>query len=80
MIRIDNNVPVPKHVRMPRGGLSKVQMKAIDDYCRAYRRVWMRSTNVTFDGEWFLLADGDRNGVSLQRLKELTKQLQQRKD
>lgn len=78
--RIDSTVALPSHVRAPLGGVPKHMQTAIDAYCKAYRKVYHSGTKVTVKDGWIYLDNAKTNGVSLQRLKQITKQLNFRKD
>jgi hypothetical protein len=72
---------IDNHVKPPRAKRSKVkqaaddrQQRTLDAYADAYKRNFGVRPDMRVEGAWVYIA-GDKQGVSLQRLKELTTQL-----
>lgn len=79
------SVPMPGRPAKPKKqkkvGAVKVTdriKKAAKEYKEAYRDLYGLNPRLTFDGKWIRLA-GEPQGMSLERLKERTKQLRNRK-
>lgn len=74
------NIPLPRAERAPpklRKKTVKVTpslKKAAKEYKQAYVKVYGLSPRLTFDGKWIRLP-GNKEGVSIKRLRELTTQL-----
>lgn len=82
MITQIENIPLPgaikvERVKLPQKKKTKVTpslKKAAKEYKQAYVKVYGLTPRLTFDGTWIRLP-GNKEGVSIKRLRELTTQL-----
>ena len=81
------SVPMPvkqtRPERKPRTNKPKIKVpeslrNAADDYKDAYRSLYGMKPTLTYDGTWVRLT-GHTEGITMKRLKELTRQLRNRK-
>lgn len=81
------NVPMPvkqtKPERKPRKPKLRIKVhaalrNAAREYKQAYRNVYGMLPELTYDGTWIRIA-GQTEGIGLKRLKELTRQLHNRR-
>jgi len=79
MYEIETGSKVPKQ-RRKAGSVSKAVQKAFDDYAAAYKALYgVSPLSFTYDRESGFIRVESSGGVSVARLRELTKQLRYRK-
>ena len=82
MITIEENMPfviedIVSLAREKKVPVQKPVAQAVHNYREAYRKVYGVLPEVKFDGQWYRIK-GQVAGVKLNRLKEMTKQLEYR--
>lgn len=79
MYEIETGSKVPKQ-RRKAGSVPKTVQKAFDDYAAAYKALYgVSPLSFTYDRESGFIRVESSGGVSVARLRELTKQLRYRK-
>lgn len=78
MIQIDDDVPMPP-VRVKGWRVPASVTKAIDEYAKAYWRLYGVSTKPVAYEQGFVFLDGASEGISVALLKRRTTQLKFRK-
>lgn len=79
MYEIETGHKVPKQ-RRKAGSVPKAVQQAFNDYAEAYKAVYgVRPLSYTYDAATKFIRIENSGGVSLSRLREMTKQLRYRK-
>lgn len=79
MYEIETGHKVPKQ-RRKAGSVPKAVQQAFNDYAEAYKAVYgVRPLSFTYDAATGFIRVESSGGVSVQRLREMTKQLRYRK-